>query len=176
MRRANVISQAPEARAVSLRRSDYQGATTHCTGLTVVYGHALIDATAQAQIVTLDNSMDWRDRILIMNAFTPFTPAGGTPNSMPYLCTVLNPANNQYGLSGDMFLSSGGWDETSPADPAQGYCRMRRSIDSLYTTDVIFYAHRITGELRVKVAAGQNRGVTFMIQASEQLGYAVAVP
>lgn len=173
--RDGLINQMLEARAGSSNRDAYKGPTSRCVGSTNVYGHALIDATAVTQIVTLDNSIDWRDRIVILSAYTDNIPATGVPPVGPWICMPRSPANSSYILHGHIWLSAGGWDGLAAAGGAGAFsfAWMVHQIDRTTTSNVTFYADNISGALKCR--PGQNRGITYSFQASEQLGFQVAI-
>lgn len=178
--RANVSSQAPEVRAATC--SVYSGTKGRCTGGYIIHGHVSVNANAAVQRVVLDESMDWRDRLITINAVSPSGGAiGGIPPTVPYKCQPSNGASNLHQLAGELLLTTAGWDtttniETPGLNPPQNFAELRDLGTGNLSDKVTIYADYTDGKLIAQVKQGEIRGITFMIIASEQLGYQSTVP
>ncbi len=172
--RLGQIGSLIEARAASCVRSAYAGSISRCTGATSIYGHIIVNATGSDTIALIDDSIDWRDRIVKISAFTPAAVASGIPSALPAYCASNNLNNNYYTLE-QIWLSAAGYQIGTMVGGTNSICMMINLNDRTTTANVIFYADNITGNLNVIVKAGQNRGITFWFDASEPLGYQTAI-
>lgn len=174
--RAGAINQITEARCTSTNGPAYAGPSSRCVGASTIFGHVILDSRPGTVLQIMDNSMDWRDRLVVICAFSPATQAGGVPVSTPWLCAPTEPANNNYALDGHTWLTAGGWDGTSALGGAGvlSKCNMLHVLDRTFG-QITFYADSGDGTLRIRLAAGQFRGITYWLWASEQLGFQSAI-
>ena len=183
--RAPAISQGIESRASTSARTKYQGPISQFTGATLIWGDE--DLGKNAVVVTLDQSMDWRGRILVITCMWTQSDASTFKNYTKISPEAMAPYGTRVPrLNSEIFLTGIGWDEVADKHASgQSWCPL---FDPQLGEYIIinklgrFYADIKSGALKF-ISYGsylaiptQDVNLIYQIMASENVGPPVAYP
>ena len=182
---ARVATSAEAPGAIGADFDKWGGTLTNCVGGHILYAPFAVPVAAAGPIpskLTLDDSIDWRDRLLVVRARLKHTDIRpGTADSLTNLIQQPNNTANLFVLDTE-FYTGGGWsgDVAHPRGGANSYTWtefLTVQTDTMFV-DWRLYADQTDGN---KLKLWNNNLLnpmfgTIWIFASEQTGKIVAVP